>query len=494
MESFISKSYLKFNVKGGILSPGALRDIIEVANNFRIDSLYLGERQNIYLRTFITSKELLRFRKNFEALDFEINRDEHPNIISSYVAEEIFTSSHNWLSEGIYKDVLDGFDYKPRLKINIVDNTQGLVPLFTGNLNFISSQQPNFWYLYVQHSSLQGIQCWPELVYTEDIPLLAKALEVELVVNKTLGEDLGQLKKILYANIKLNAIPIKEELTLPRLRFPMYEGMNKQGEYYWLGIYRRSNDFSVEFLEKVADLCMQTKIGSLYITPFKSLLIKGIKEEDRFKWEKLLGKYGINIRHSIAELNWKTPDLDDHALRLKNEWARELDSLDVRTFGLTFVIKSKQVETAASVMIEKKYEVNLFGWIKLLPRYTISYVPDFNPNRQEFKVFVSKRPGFMVSDDLQYLCKKYYDQLAQDQESTVVIEKIEAEGQLVQEKKIYACQECFTVYDESVGDSTQQIVQGTLFSDLPKEWHCPVCEASKESFRQKKKEGAKVLA
>jgi len=152
------------------------------------------------------------------------------------------------------------------------------------------------------------------------------------------------------------------------------------------------------------------------------------------------------------------------------------------------------VETAASVMIEKKYEINLFGWIKLLPRYTISYVPDFNPNRQEFKVFVSKRPQFMVCDDLQYLCKKYYDQLAQDQESTVLIEKIEAEGQLVQEKKIYACQECFTVYDESVGDSTQEIPQGTLFSDLPNHWHCPVCEANKEAFRQKKKEGAKVLA
>lgn len=492
MESFISKSYLKFNVKGGILSPGTLKEIIEVAKEFRIDSLYLGERQNVYLRTFITAKELFRHRKNFGTLDLEIDKDDHPNIVSSYVAEEIFTSSNNWLSEGIYKDVLDGFDYKPKLKVNIVDNTQGLVPLFTGHLNFISSRQPNFWYFYVQHSSLQGIQCWPELVYTEDIPLLARALEAELLVNKTLGEDLAQLKKILSPNIKLNAIPIKEELTLPRLRFPLYEGMNKQGEHYWLGIYRRNNDFPVDFLGEVAELCMQTKIGSLYTTPFKSLLIKGIKEEDRFRWEKLLGKYGINIRHSIAELNWKTPDLDDQALNLKNELARELDVLDVRTFGLTFVVKNKPVETAGSVLIERKYEIDLFGWIKLLPRYTISYVPDFNSNRQEFKVFVSKRPKFMLSYDLQYLCKKYYGQLTQDQEAAMVVEKVETESQTVQEKNIYACQECFSIYDETTGDSSQNVPAGTLFSKLSKEWHCPVCEAPKESFLRKK-EGMKVL-
>lgn len=492
MRSILSKSYIKINVKGGILSPGMLKDIVLAANTFRIKSIYLGERQNVYLRTFLSPSELLKSRKYFEPFDFEVNASQFPNVMSSYVAEEIFTSSNNWLSEGIYKDVLDGFDYRPKLKINVVDNTQGLVPLFTGDLNFISSEQANFWYLYVKHPSLEGIQCWPELIYTGDIVDVAKAMEIELDLNKTLGVDLSQLKKILSGHLKINTIPLKEELSLPRLRFPVYEGMNKLGESYWLGIYRRNNDFPVEFLEQVSTLCMETKIGSLYITPFKSLLIKGIKEEDRFKWEKLLGKYGINIRHNISELNWKTPDLDDSGLRLKNYLARELDSLDVRTYGLTFAIKNKPVETAASVIIEKKYEINFWGFIKLLPRYTIYYTPDFSLNKQEFKVFVSKRPRFMISEELLYLCKKYYEQLTKDNESTLV-EKREIETELAQEKSIYCCEECLTLYDESYGDSMQGIEPNTTFSLLPETWHCPVCEAPKTSFKRRRLEKTKVL-
>jgi rubredoxin len=490
----LTQSFIKINVRGGILSPGLLKDILEAAKTFKIKSVYLGERQNIFLRTFIGRDELLRYRRSVENIDFEINSHLHPNILSSYVAEEIFTDVNNWLSEGGYKDVLDSFDYKPKLKINLVDNTQGLVPLFTGNLNFISSQQPNFWYLYVQHPTLEGIQRWPELIYSGDIATVSKALETELSINKTLGVDLEQLRKILSSQLKINTIALKEELILPRLRFPNYEGMNKTGQTYWLGIYRRNFDFPVDFLEQAAQLCISTKIGALYLTPFKSLIIKGIKEEDRIKWERLLGKYGINIRHNISELNWKTPDLDDGALRLKNYLARELDDLDVRTYGLTFAIKTKPMEAAASVLIEKGYEINLFGKLKLFPHYNIYYVPDFNPNKQEFKLYVSKRPRFLLSEDLLYLCQKYYNGLTKEQDSGTQVEKREVESKPLKEKNIFACSECYTLYDEELGDPTQNIDLGTTFASLPNTWHCPVCEAPKESFKPKKADKTLVLA
>ncbi len=487
------KSHIKINVKGGILSPGTLKSIVQVARIFRMSSLSLGERQHIYLRTFVTRNELFRNRKYFDAFDFEINADVHPNIMSSYVAEDIFTSASNWLTESVYNEVLDGLDFKPKLKINVVDTTQGLVPLFTGHLNFISSKETNFWYLYINHPSLKGMQCWPDLVYTGDIPALAKALEVELIVNETLGGDLWSLKKLIVGYLKLNVLQMKEEVSLPRLRFPIYEGMNKQGESYWLGIYRRNNDFPVEFLEKVAQLCVETKIGSLYLTPFKSLLIKGIKEEDRIKWEKLLGKYGINIRHNISELNWKIPDLDEEALKLKNFLSRELDSVDVRTYGLTFAIQNKPVEKAASVLIEKRHEIDLFGFIKLIPNYNIYYTSGFDPNGHEFKLFVAKRPKLLLAEELLYLCKKYYAQLTHGEEVSVAVEKREVDVELVKEEKQYICQECFTHYDEAYGDSMQKIEAGTSFESLPSTWHCPVCEAPKSSFQSKRREKTKPV-
>lgn len=493
MERIMQQSYIKINMKGGILSPGMLKDILQVARSFRIKNIELGERQNIYLRTFIDSSELRKNVESIKSLDYEINKNIYPNIVSSYVAEDIFTATNNWLSEGIYKDVMDSFEYKPKLKVNIVDNSQGLVPLFTGNLNFISSNQPNFWYLYVKHATLDGIQCWPELVYTGDLATVAKALETELMVNKTLKVDLAHLRKLLSTSLKINTLPLKEELILPRTRFPNYEGMNRTGETYWLGIYRRSYDYPIEFLEKAAELCMESKIGALYLTPFKTLLIKGIQEEARFKWEKLLGQYGINIRHNISELNWKIGDLDDEAMKLKNFLSRQLDSQDVRTYGLTFAIKTGEMDIAASVMIEKRYEINLFNKIRLLPNYNIYYVPDFDPNRQEFKLFSSKRPKYFLADDLLLLCQKYYQRLSKDVIGSQV-EKKEIEKEALQEKNTYQCNECLSLYDEEYGDIVANIPVGTTFQELPETWCCSVCEAPKAAYHRKKFDKTKVLA
>ncbi len=493
MDLLMRQSFIKINVRGGILSPGTLKDIVSVARRFRVKNLTFGERQNIYLRTYIDPSELRKNFQYFEPFDYEINKNVHPNIVSSYVAEEIFSEANNWLTEGMYKDVLDGFDFKPKLKVNVVDNTQGLVPLFVGNLNFISSNQPNFWYLYVKHSSFEGIQCWQELIYTEDIPTIAKALESELSINNSLRADLAHLRKLLSGTLRINTIPLKEELALPRLRFPNYEGMNRMGESYWLGIYRRNYDFPIEFLEKAADLCLESKIGSVYLTPFKSLLIKGINEADRFKWEKLLGQYGINIRHNISELNWKIGDLDDKATKLKNFLSRQMDSEDVRTYGLTFAIKTDNRDVAASVVIEKRYEINLFGKIKLLPHYNIYYVPDFDLNRQELKLFSAKRPKFFLVDDLLLLCRKYYEKLTRD-DVVSHVEKKEIENDSIGEKSIYQCAECFTLYDEEFGDSKSGIAASTTFEKLDQAWCCQVCEAPKSTFTRRKLDKTKVLA
>ncbi|MBC7389445.1 MAG: rubredoxin domain-containing protein [Opitutaceae bacterium] len=495
MDLFTKSSFVKINVKGGILSPGTLKEITSSAKKLQVKELYFGERQNIYLRTYLQVSDIESFKDELGKFDFEINQQNHPNIISSYVSEDIFTSKNNWLGEGIYKDVLDSFDYRPKCKINIVDNSQGLVPLFTGNLNFISSEQSNFWYLFVKHSSFEGIQCWPELIYTGDISTLAKALEGELSVNNTVKANLLQLSKILNNSIRINTVPIRQELILPRLRFPNYEGMNKEGENYWLGIYRRSYSFQIEFLEKVAELCLECKLGAVYLTPFKSLIIKGIKEDDRFKWEKLLGEYGVNIRHNISELIWKVRDLDDSAVKLKMFLSKSMDNEDVRTYGLTFSIKSGPMDVASSVIIEKEYEINLFNKIKLLPRYSVYYLPNFDPNRQDPILFSRKITKYILADDLMILCRKYYAELTKENSSSgTQVEKKESEKEKPSITHSYQCQECFTVYNEQYGDSLASILPGTSFNLLPPTWNCPVCEAPKSSFHNKNADKTKVLA
>ena len=48
--------------------------------------------------------------------------------------------------------------------------------------------------------------------------------------------------------------------------------------------------------------------------------------------------------------------------------------------------------------------------------------------------------------------------------------------------KKYVCDICGYVYDPSEGDSDSNIPAGTSFDDLPHDWLCPVCGASKEDF------------
>ena len=46
----------------------------------------------------------------------------------------------------------------------------------------------------------------------------------------------------------------------------------------------------------------------------------------------------------------------------------------------------------------------------------------------------------------------------------------------------YECIVCGWVYDEDKGDPDSGIAAGTKFADLPDDWVCPMCGASKEDF------------
>ncbi|MBU0484258.1 MAG: rubredoxin [Proteobacteria bacterium] len=46
----------------------------------------------------------------------------------------------------------------------------------------------------------------------------------------------------------------------------------------------------------------------------------------------------------------------------------------------------------------------------------------------------------------------------------------------------YECTVCGYVYDPAIGDPDTGVVPGTSFEDLPDDWKCPVCSASKDDF------------
>ncbi len=48
----------------------------------------------------------------------------------------------------------------------------------------------------------------------------------------------------------------------------------------------------------------------------------------------------------------------------------------------------------------------------------------------------------------------------------------------------YVCTVCGYVYDPEQGDPDNGIDPGTKFDDLPEDWVCPICGASKNEFEK----------
>jgi rubredoxin len=46
----------------------------------------------------------------------------------------------------------------------------------------------------------------------------------------------------------------------------------------------------------------------------------------------------------------------------------------------------------------------------------------------------------------------------------------------------YVCGICGYIYDPAEGDPDAGVKKGTAFENLPEDWVCPVCGASKDEF------------
>ena len=51
--------------------------------------------------------------------------------------------------------------------------------------------------------------------------------------------------------------------------------------------------------------------------------------------------------------------------------------------------------------------------------------------------------------------------------------------------KNYVCAICGYVYDEEAGDPDNGFAPETKWTDVPNDWICPLCGASKEDFEER---------
>ncbi|WP_345157838.1 rubredoxin [Pontibacter saemangeumensis] len=482
------KNLVKINLPGGMVSAGDLYGILDAAEKAGVENVRFGNRQQIIF--YVEEAKLEVLKQDLMAADimFELDADIHPNIISAYAIEDVFYHA-DWLREGVYKDILDLFDYRPQLKINLVDNNQTFFPFFTGNLNFIASGTSNYWYLYIRFPKTNILYAWPSLVYSEDIPGLSSAIESAIFDNKEQFYDQpaiegSVLHRLVTAGGNFVVQPVTEALKLPDFKLPYYEGFNRYGSKLWLGIYRRDELFSVTFLKDVCRICLKTRVGQLYTTPWKSIIIKGIELADRDVWDVVLCRHRINVRHASNELNWQVEDLCDYGLELKNYLVRKFNEEDVRTYRLCFAIKTQPKTGLFGSIVIRTQQQHLQGMEPGDERFEVLHTREFNPNSKDYICFRKDVSRQELSASLIELCNLFYEMQGEPELMTGAVyleEDTAAENEEQPTHQVYQCRNCFTIYDEEQGDALNHIAAGTPFETLAI-YNCPTCDAPKADF------------
>lgn len=404
---------IKVNFKGGIIAPADLYNILIAVSKFNLLYVRFGLRQQLLIDVAI--EDLMDLTAELEMLGvvYEINNDEHPNIMSSYPAEEVFIID-TWLKEAVYKKIFEAIDYSPRLKINISDTNQSFTPLLTGNINWVASPtEPHYWHLFIRFPKTNVVYEWKDVIHTDDISKMSHQIEELIFEHKNnfydnenaQGDELYALVNKQSYNKKAAEAPLE----LPAFKIPYYEGVNRYKEKYWLGIYRRDELFRVKFLKEVCLLCMSTKLEQLCSTPWKSIIIKGIEEKNRKEWNYLLDKYQINVRHAANELNFQVEDNNLEALQLKQHLVKYLNEDDTRTFGVCIGIKMRRKsEVFCSILVRKRPLIKI-GRLGLFNVYDILCAKDFNPNERTGFAYSTSNPKFLLAEQLRRAILTFYN-------------------------------------------------------------------------------------
>ncbi len=479
---------VSINFRGGIISPGDLFNILSAAQKIKVLYVRFSLRQQLLID--MEGYSIPAFTAAMEKLNipFETDSSKFPNIISSYPAEEVFIRN-TWLSEGVYKDIFDAVDFSPTLKVNICDSNQSFTPMLTGNINWVAAQElQHYWHLIIRFPKTNIIYEWEQLCYTNDIAKVTKAIEQIITANPAAyidntNADGNELFAALPAD-NLMIKPAEKKAALPQFNLPYYEGLNRYDNKYWLGIYRRDELFSVDFLKALCQLCSETKLGQLCCTAWKSIMIKGIEEKDKGRWNLLLEKFQINMRHAANELNFQVEDNCAEGLALKNYLVKHLSIDDTRTFGICFGIKTRsKSEIFSSILVRRRHLIDFLG-IKLFKVYDILCAKDFNPNERTGEIFSSGNPKAVLPEQLRRSVLKFYHYRAglNKKKSTAVAVKQVKEKNT--EESVYQCSNCLSVYDAAVGEAAAGIPAGTPFEKLPAQYICALCDAGKESFKK----------
>ncbi len=477
--------FLRIFTAGGAISPGDLWQVAALAQDYGLTTLEIGNRQELILAVErkVQREDLAR---RIHALEMTTDEPDAlaQNIVSSLPATDVFPDTP-WLTAGVYLDVLAQFadsttdGWLPQLKINLIDPAQSLIPPATGNVNFVAAPEPDYWYVLLRPSGSVRRYAWPVLIASESVGAFARVVEAQYLAGNTGNAD--AFYKTVMAEFVGQTRKPATGLKLPDAQIPVYEGFHRmQSGNFWLGLYRKNQAFPLPFIEALCDLCRQTRVGKLFLTTYKTLLIKDIREADRPTWDRLLGRFGIRTNVPAWHLNWQIPDADASSLALRNHILNQLEEADVRTDELSFAVNVPFSEAAASVVIQQNRDVGDAASRPGSPEHFDVYQRTHQTTTNTQYVVVAKsRPLAQLSGVVEQLALAHYERLNTAAPGPMVDDAPVAEKP---QRLVHACPDCLSQYDPRYGEPHRGILAKTPFDALPTDYACGICEAEKTLF------------
>jgi len=140
--------------------------------------------------------------------------------------------------------------------------------------------------------------------------------------------------------------------------------------------------------------------------------------------------------------------------------------------------------------VDKLKDVNYkFGETKspIVLDHTLAYLEANVINQVDVgthTIFIGELVGADVLKEGEPMTYAYYHQVKGGTTPKTAPSYIEERKEAVPKMAKYECTVCGYIYDPELGDTDGGIKPGTPFEDLPDDWVCPVCGASKDQFEK----------
>ncbi|MEO1376098.1 MAG: rubrerythrin family protein [Cyanobacteria bacterium J06635_10] len=112
-------------------------------------------------------------------------------------------------------------------------------------------------------------------------------------------------------------------------------------------------------------------------------------------------------------------------------------------------------------------------------------------SREHAEIFRKATHNFGLLTSIEHHHARQYTEALSGLDGKSAPEK-KASGDRATQKWI--CRQCSMIYNPVEGDPDSGIAPGTPFEEIPEDWHCPICNATKKTFIPYEEETAAVAA